>query len=261
MNIIVCVKQVPDTTEVKIDPETNTLIRKGVPSIVNPFDKNAVEAAVQLKEKYGGTVTAVAMGPPQAKEALKECLSVGADEAYLVSDRAFGGADTLATSYTLSAAIKKIGEYDLIICGKQAIDGDTAQVGPEIAEHLDIAQVTYVTKLDVEDDKIIARREHDEGYEVIESQMPAVITVVKEINLPRYATIQSKLASNRAEITTLTLADLDIDEKMIGLSGSPTKVDKIFSPPKRTSGVIIKNDDGRDSAIELFQEFKKTKII
>src|SRR6056297_553406 len=142
MKIIVCVKQVPDTTEVKIDSETNTLIRKGVPSIVNPFDRNALEAAVQLKEEHGGTVIVLSMGPPQAKDALKECLSVGADEAYLVSDKAFSGADTLATSYTLAAAIKKIGNYDLIICGKQAIDGDTAQVGPEIAEHLDIAQVT-----------------------------------------------------------------------------------------------------------------------
>jgi electron transfer flavoprotein beta subunit len=261
MKIIVCVKQVPDTTEVKIDPETNTLIRKGVPSIVNPFDRNALEAAVQLKEEHGGTVIALSMGPPQAKDALKECLSVGADEVYLVSDKAFSGADTLATSYTLAAAIKKIGNYDLIICGKQAIDGDTAQVGPEIAEHLDIAQVTYVTKLNVEDNKIITRREHDEGYEVIESKMPALITVVKAINEPRYATITSKIASNRAEIPTITLTELDIDETMIGLDGSPTKVDKIFSPPKRTSGLLIENDDGKDSAKELVEELKKIKVI
>ncbi|MBU2699573.1 electron transfer flavoprotein alpha/beta subunit, partial [Sporomusaceae bacterium BoRhaA] len=149
MEMVVCVKQVPDTTEVKIDPVTNTLVRQGVPSIVNPFDKNALEAALQLKEKNGGKVTVVSMGPPQAKDALKECLAMGADEAYLVSDRAFGGADTLATSYTLAAALKKLGKFDLILCGKQAIDGDTAQVGPEMAEHLGIAQITCCSKFEV----------------------------------------------------------------------------------------------------------------
>ncbi|SHJ80689.1 electron transfer flavoprotein beta subunit [Dethiosulfatibacter aminovorans DSM 17477] len=261
MNIIVCVKQVPDTTEVRIDPETNTLMRKGVPSIMNPFDKNALEAAVQLKEEHGGTVTAITMGPPQAKAVLKECLSVGADKAYLVSDIAFGGADTLATSYTLASAIKTMCDYDLIICGKQAIDGDTAQVGPEIAEHLDIAQVTYVTKVKVEGDKIITEREHDEGYEVIEAQIPSVITVVKAINEPRYATVKSKMASNRVEIPTITSADLVVDEKMLGLDGSPTKVNKIFSPPKRLSGVMIKHDNGKDSACELIQKLTELRVI
>ncbi|MDF2634543.1 MAG: Electron transfer flavoprotein alpha/beta-subunit, partial [Pelosinus sp.] len=164
MEVLVCIKQVPDTAEVKIDPVTNTLIRQGVPSIVNPFDKNALEAALQLKDKHGGKVTVISMGPPQAKDALKECLAMGADRAILVSDRAFGGSDTLATSYTLAAAIRKIGTYDIIFCGKQAIDGDTAQVGPEIAEHLEIAQITYVAKIEVDGDTVSVEREYEEGY-------------------------------------------------------------------------------------------------
>ena len=164
MDIVVCIKQVPDTTEVKIDPKTNTLVRQGVPSIVNPFDKNASEAGLRLKEKYGGRVTVVSMGPPQANDALKECLAMGADDAVLVSDRAFGGADTLATSYTLAATIRALGHFDVILCGKQAIDGDTAQVGPEMAEHLGITQLTYVAKIDIQGDTVQVYREHEEGY-------------------------------------------------------------------------------------------------
>lgn len=179
MNILVCVKQVPDTTEIKINYETNTLIREGVPSIVNPFDAYALEIAVRIKEKHGGTVTVLSMGPEQAKAALKECLSVGADNAYLLSDRAFGGSDTLATSYILSSAIKSLGEFDLILCGKQAIDGDTAQVGPEIAEHLGLPQVTYVLDADISEDKLSVKKETETGYEMIETSMPAVLTVVK----------------------------------------------------------------------------------
>jgi electron transfer flavoprotein beta subunit len=193
MDILVCVKQVPDTTEVKIDPKTNTLIRQGVPSIVNPFDKNAVEAALQLKEKHGGKVTVISMGPPQAKDALKECLAMGADEAALISDRAFGGADTLATSYTLAAGIRKLGKFDVIICGKQAIDGDTAQVGPEIAEYLDIPQITYVAKVEVNGDIARVEREHEEGYEIIETTLPVLLTVVKSINEPRFPTVKGTM--------------------------------------------------------------------
>ena len=262
MEIVVCIKQVPDTTEVKIDPETNTLVRSGVPSIVNPFDKNALEAAVQLKEQYGGTVTVVTMGPPQAKDALKECLSVGADKAYLVSDRAFGGSDTLATSYTLAAAIKKIGKFDLIICGKQAIDGDTAQVGPEMAEHIGIPQVTYVSKIEkVEGEKIVVEKEQDDGHEVIETTMPAVLTVVKSINEPRYPTIKSKMAAGKAEIGVLTVNDVDVDMNKLGLKGSATQVKKIFSPKKRTSGVKIEKESGKDSAVELVQKLVEAKVI
>ncbi len=172
MEIVVCIKQVPDTTEVKIDPATNTLVRKGVPSIVNPFDKNAVEAALQLREKHGGRVTVISIGPPQAKAALKECIAMGADTAILISDRAFGGADTLATSYTLAAAIKKLEVCDMIICGKQAIDGDTAQVGLEMAEHLGIAQITYAARIEVEGNNVRVERETEEGYEIIEVKLP-----------------------------------------------------------------------------------------
>ncbi|HEY3423876.1 MAG TPA: electron transfer flavoprotein subunit beta/FixA family protein, partial [Negativicutes bacterium] len=193
MEIVVCVKQVPDTTEVKIDPQTNTLIRQGVPSIVNPFDKNAVEAALQLREKHGGKVTIISMGPPQTKDALKECLAMGADEAILMSDRAFGGADTLATSHTLAAGIRKLGQVDMIICGKQAIDGDTAQVGPEIAEHLNIPQVTYVAKVEVEGNVVRVEREQEDGYEIIETSTPVLLTVVKSINEPRYPTVKGTM--------------------------------------------------------------------
>ncbi len=252
MNIIVCIKQVPDTNEVKIDPETNTLIRSGVPSIVNPFDKNALEAAVQLKESHGGTVTVITMGPPQAMDALRECLSLGADKAYLVSDRAFGGADTLATSYTLAAAIQKIGNFDMIICGKQAVDGDTAQVGPEIAEHLDIAQVTFVSKITVNGSRLVLEKEQDDGYEVVESTLPVLLTVVKSINVPRYPTVKSKMAARKAEIEIITADDLDLDKDRIGLKGSPTQVKKIFSPQKRSAGIIIKHDNGKEAASELF---------
>lgn len=261
MEILVCIKQVPDTAEVKIDPVTNTLIRQGVPSIINPFDKNALEAALQLKDKHGGKVTVICMGPPQAKEALRECLAMGADNAILVSDRAFGGADTLATSYTLAATIRKIGTYDLIFCGKQAIDGDTAQVGPEIAEHLGIAQITYVAKIEVNGDTVSVEREYEEGYGIIEGKLPLLISVVKAINEPRYPTIKGTMKANRAEIPVWTMADLDVDEQRLGLKGSPTQVRRIFSPPQRTGGVLIQKDTARESVAVLIQKLSDAKII
>ena len=262
MEIVVCIKQVPDTTEVKIDPVTNTLIRQGVPSIVNPFDKNAVEAALQLKTKYGGKVTVLSMGPPQAKEALKECLAMGADEAILMSDRAFGGSDTLATSHTLAAGITKIGKVDLIICGKQAIDGDTAQVGPEMAEHLNLTQVTYVSKIESVDDNIIrVQREHEEGYEVIDAQMPALLTVVKSINEPRTPTVKGVMKANRKEITTWTVDDIVVNASAIGLKGSPTQVRRIFSPEQRVQGEMIQLDTAREAAATLASRLVDAKII
>ncbi len=262
MEIVVCVKQVPDTTEVKIDPVTNTLIRQGVPSIVNPFDKNAIEAALQLKEKHGGKVTVISMGPPQAKDALKECLAMGADEAILVSDRAFGGADTLATSYTLSAAIRKLSKYDVIICGKQAIDGDTAQVGPELAEHLGIAQVTYVANLSVDQDSLRVEREHEDGYEIIRAKFPVLISVIKSKEFePRFPSVRGTMKANRAEIPMWNAADLQADQKKIGLQGSPTKVSKIFSPPRRTQGVLIQADSARESVAQLLQKMTEAKIV
>lgn len=261
MEIVVCVKQVPDTTEVKIDPQTNTLIRQGVPSIVNPFDKNAVEAALQLKEKHGGRVTVISMGPPQAKDALKECIAMGADQAFLVSDRAFGGADTLATSYTLAAAIKKLGNVDMILCGKQAIDGDTAQVGPEIAENLDMAQVTYAAKIEVDGNNVRIEREHEEGYEVIEAKLPLMVTTVKSINEPRFPTVKGTMKANRTEIPVWTLADLELDQERIGLKGSPTQVRRIFTPKQRTQGVVIQAETAREAVAQLIEKFTEAKIV
>lgn len=262
MEIAVCVKQVPDTTEVKIDPVTNTLIRQGVPSIVNPFDKNAMEAALQLKDKHGGKITVVSMGPPQAKDAIKECLAMGADEGILVSDRSFGGADTLATSYTLAAAIRKLGPYEIIFCGKQAIDGDTAQVGPEMAEHLGIPQVTYVSKMNIEGDTARIEREHEEGYEVIEVKLPAVVSIIKSLNYePRYPSIKGTMKANRADIKVLTAADLDVDAQRLGLKGSPTQVRKIFNPPRRTQGVVIQKETAREAVTDLLQKLTEAKIV
>ena len=262
MEIVVCVKQVPDTTEVKIDPVTNTLIRQGVPSIVNPFDKNALEAGLQLREKHGGKVTVISMGPPQAKDALKECLAMGADAAILISDRAFGGADTLATSYTLAEAIRKLGQVDVIICGKQAIDGDTAQVGPEIAEHLGIAQLTYVAKMTIDGSAISAEREHEDGYQIMEAQLPVLLSVIKSAEYePRFPSVRGTMKANRAEIPVWTAADLQANEKKIGLQGSPTKVSKIFSPPRRTQGVLIQKDTARESVAMLLDKLSEAKIV
>jgi electron transfer flavoprotein alpha/beta subunit len=261
MEIIVCVKQVPDTTEVKIDPQTNTLIRQGVPSIVNPFDKNALEEALKLKEKHGGRVTVISMGPPQAAEALKECIAMGADEAVLLSDRAFGGADTLATSRTLAAGIKKLGNFDVILCGKQAIDGDTAQVGPELAEHLAISQLTYVSKLDITDGVVRVEREHEEGYEVIETTLPVLISVVKSINEPRYASIKGRMKANRKEVPVWTAADVDVNLDEIGLRGSPTQVRRIFTPQQRVQGEIIQEDTARAAVTRLLTKLNQAKII
>ena len=268
MNILVCVKQVPDTTEIKIDPVTNTLIRAGVPSIVNPFDGYALETAVRLKEKLGGgKIVVLSMGPEQAKAALKECLSVGADKAYLVSDRAFGGSDTLATSYIISTTIKyveeKEGKFDLIFCGKQAIDGDTAQVGPEIAEHLNLPQVTYVVEVTDADDKAIrVKKETEDGHEIIEVGYPALITVTKTQYDPRYATIKSKMAANKAEIPTITAADLEgIDLTKAGLKGSPTHVKKSFTPPQKQSGIKIEEETGAAAAAKVVSLLAEAKLI
>ena len=262
MDILVCVKQVPDTTEIKINYETNTLIREGVPSIVNPFDAYALEVAVRLKEKHGGTVTVLSMAPDQAKAALKECLSVGADKAYLLSDRAFGGSDTLATSYILASAIHSLGKFDLIMCGKQAIDGDTAQVGPEIAEHLDIPQVTYALDADVtEDGKVIVKKETETGYEMVETQIPALLTVVKTEFEPRMASVKAKIAANRKPIDVITSQDITIDLSRAGLKGSPTKVKKTYTPPMKGDSVVIKEETAKESVDKLISILDEKSII
>ncbi len=266
MRILVCVKQVPDTTEIKIDPVTNTLIRAGVPSIVNPFDAYALEVAARIKDHTPDTsITLLSMGPEQAKNALKECLAVGGDKAYLVSDRAFGGADTLATSYTLTNAIRKLeemdGAFDLIFCGKQAIDGDTAQVGPEIAEHLDIPQVTYAVEAEVKDGEIFVKRETGDGFEIVAAKLPCLVTVTKPAFDPRFPSIKSKMAANRAQIPTLTAEDLPIDRERIGLKGSPTKVKKSFTPPRKQGGVLIQEADGEAAALKLFAVMSEANFI
>ena len=266
MNVLVCVKQVPDTTEIKIDPVKNTLIREGVPSIVNPFDGYALEAAARLKDADPATkIVVLSMGPEQAKNALKECLAIAADKAYLVSGRAFGGSDTLATSYILTNAIKKVeeleGKFDAIFCGKQAIDGDTAQVGPEIAEHLDYPQVTYALEAEANEGGLKVKKEVEEGVEVIGIQYPCVVTFTKPAWDPRYPTIKRKMAANRAEIPTLSEADLPgIDLTQAGLKGSPTKVKKTFVPQKKTGGVKIEGE-ADVAAKQLFAALSEAGVI
>ncbi len=237
MNIIVCIKQVPDTTDVKTDPKTGTLIREGIPVIINPEDKVAIEAALQLN----GKITVLSMGPPQAESALREALAMGADEAILLCDRKFAGSDTWATANALAAAIKKL-NFDLIICGRQAIDGDTAQVGPQLAENLGLPQITYVQKLDIKENKINAQRELEDGYEVVEAKMPALITVTQDLNKPRYASLNGISEAFEKKIQVWTANDVKIDEKKIGLIASPTKVKKVFTPPAKPTGIKLEGD-------------------
>ena len=260
MEIVVCVKQVPDTTEVKIDPVTNTLVREGVPSIVNPFDKYALEMALQLRDKHGGKVTVISMGPPQAAAALRECIAMGADEAVLLSDRAFAGSDTLATSYTLSQAVRKMGNIDLVICGKQAIDGDTAQVGPEMAEHLGIGQLTYISTIEFDGEKLIAHREQDEGYDVIEAKPPLVVTIIKLAMDPRLPTVKGTAKAYRTEVPVWTAADIAIDPKSAGLEGSPTLVKRIFTPERRGKGELIQGDS-KEAVDLLVDKLRQAKIL
>lgn len=240
MKMIVCIKQVPDTTDVKIDPKTGTLIREGVPSIINPDDKHAIEEALRLKEKFGGDVAVISMGPPQADDALREALAMGVDEAILLSDKAFAGADTLATSYTLATAIQKIGDYDIIICGRQAIDGDTAQIGPQMAEYLGIPQVTYVQDVEIKGKNLIVERALEDGYERIETSLPALITVIKDLNEPRYPSVMGIVEAYRErEVKVWTAKDIDVDLSKIGLEGSPTQVKRTFAPEPKGEGEII----------------------
>ena len=227
MKIIVCIKQVPNTTEIKIDPVTNTLKRDGVPSIINPDDKTAIEAALQLKEKCGATVTVLTMGPAQAEKALREALAMGADEAFLLTDRAFAGSDTLATSTIIAAAVKKLGA-DVVFCGRQAIDGDTAQVGPQIAEHLGIPQITYAAAIDYnpENGALIVKRQFEDRYQTLEVEGNCLITVLSTLDKPRYMNVWDIVDQDAKEVGIITYKDLEevLDLADIGLKGSPTKV-------------------------------------
>lgn len=259
MNIVVCLKQVPDTTAVKIDPKTGTLIRDGVPSIINPEDKHALEAAIQLKEKNGGNITVISMGPPQAANALKEALCMGADDAILITDRAFAGADTLATSKALAGALRKL-DYDIVFAGRQAIDGDTAQVGPEIAEHLDIPQVTYVQNVKVEEDGLLINRALEDGYELIKVQAPVLLTAIKELNNPRYMNVKYIFSTVNKEIVTWSADDIDVDKAELGLKGSPTKVKKSMTKETKGAGEVI-NKTAQEAVSYIFGKLKEKHYI
>lgn len=261
MKIVVCAKQVPDTTEVKINPETNTLVREGVASIINPFDMYAVEEALRIKEKLGGTVIVLSMGPPQAAESLKELIAMGADEAVLLSDRAFAGSDTLATSYVLAKGIEKIGSVDLILCGKQAIDGDTAQVGPEIAENLGIPHVTYVKKVnEISEKEIIVERMNEDGYERVQLPLPALLTVVKEINEPRLPSLKGKMRAKNIQIPVWNAETIGADTQRTGLNGSPTWVKRIFIPELKSQGEIFEGSP-EEQVKSLVEAILSRKIV
>ncbi len=260
MNIVVCIKQVPDTAEVRINPETNTLIRDGVASIINPYDMHAIEAALQIREKAGGKVIVITMGPPQAEAALRDALAMGADDAVLLTDRAFAGSDTWATSYTLSKAVEKLGG-DIVVCGKQAIDGDTAQVGPEMAEFLNIPHISYVRRIeDVQQNSIRVQRLMDEGSDVVESSLPVLLTVVKELNEPRLPSLKGKMAAKKAKIKKWASSDIEAEADKIGLKGSPTQVKNIFAPEAKKDRKMLEGTM-EQQVDALLQELRSLKCV
>ena len=262
MNIVVCIKQVPDTTEIKIDPVKNTLIRTGVPSIMNPFDKNALETGLSLKDRYGGKVTVISMGPPQAQQVIREAFAMGADGGTLLSDRKFGGADVLATSYTLAQGIKSCGDFDLILCGKQTTDGDTAQVGPEISEWLNIPSVADVVKINqIDEDGITVSMDLPEEVEVAKVQFPCLLAVDKDIFQPRLPSYVRKMNTKDREIRILSLADMDDKDAMhYGLNGSPTRVQRIF-PPAVNDKKEMWDGSGEELADRLYQKIVDMKFV
>ncbi len=261
MNVVVLIKQVPDTTDIRIDRETNTLIREGVPSIINPFDMYAIEEALRVREGAGdGTVTVMSMGPPQVEDALREAIALGVDRAVLLSDRAFAGSDTWSTSYTLAAGIRKLQDYDLILCGKQAIDGDTAQVGPGVAQFLGVPQVTYARKLTIENaSTATVERMLEDGYDVVRVPLPAVVTVVKEINEPRLPSLKGKMQAKKAQIVTWSAADLGVDASQVGANSS-TEVLGHQPPPPRPPAQILEGEPDQVAA-ELFDKLREAQVI
>ena len=266
MKLVVPIKQVPETSNVKMDENTGTMIRAGVESIINPLDLYAIEVAIQLKEQYGGTVTAISMGPPSCQKALKEAIAMGCDDAIQLSDARFAGADTWATSYTLSEALKqKAGHFDLILCGERATDGDTGQVGPGMASYLDLPLATYISKISdvTENEGLRAERLVEGGYEVLRVPFPALLTVVKEISFPRLPTLRGKQKAKNAEIPVLTPETFDVEEASIGLKGSPTQVVKIFRPQVARQGEqhVIKEDGDLERAVDRFIEFLQEKQV
>lgn len=261
MKIIVCIKQVPDTNEVKLDPKTNTLIRDGVPSIINHDDKAGLEAALQIKERTGATVTAVCMGPPQADVALREALAMGCDEAYLISGREFGGSDTCATAIIISAALKKIG-YDLIITGRQAIDGDTAQVGPQIAENLGIPQISYAEDVQINGDILTVKRQYEDRYHIIEVKLPCLLTALQELAEPRYMHAGGIVDAYEKDIPVISFEDIKdaVNPAHIGLKGSPTNVVKSFTKQAKGAGTIL-NVEPDEAVEEIMKRLVEKHII
>ena len=259
LNIVVPIKQVPETTEVQFDEETGRLIREGVAAIINPFDEYAIEEALRIREKHGGTVKALTMGPPWAADALRDAIAMGADEGWLATDRAFAGADTWATSLTLAKCIEHMGAPDLIICGLKTTDGDTGQTGPELAEHLDIPHACYVSEItEIGGGKVTLKRNMDEGVETLEAPMPLLITVGKDINQPRLATLRGRLKAKKAEIKEITNKDLDMPPDEVGLDGSFTRVVKVFEPEAPEAGEIVEGtpDELADAILAKLRECK-----
>lgn len=261
MKILVFIKQVPDTDDVKLDPKTGNLQRDGVKSILNPLDANSIECALQLKEKYGGTVAAVTMGPPQAEDVLKKALALGCDEAYLLSDRAFGGADTLATSYTLAKAAEKIGNYDLLLFGKHAVDGDTAQTGPATAAFLGLPQITLATSLDVQDGWVVCDRVLENSVERVCAKLPAVVTVCDGINTPRYPTPKNIMKCLKKPRYVWNAADLEADTEMTGVKGSPSSTKKIFEPEKRDLSTEYFDGTAAEIASKFVDMLEKEHVL
>lgn len=261
MEIVVCVKQVPETTEVKIDPETGTLVRDDVPSEINLLDLHAIEEGVRIKEKAGGRITIISMGPPQAEESVRDALAMGCDDGILLTDEAFAGADTLATSHTLALGIKKLDRFDLIICGMKTTDGDTAQVGPGLAYELGVPHVAYVNRIvEMVQDHIVVEKMIEEGVEYIQCPLPCLITVVKGINEPRLPPLKLKIKARKSQIKKWGLKDLSGDASNYGLDGSPTRVVEVFTPNPPQKGEIIEGTT-REQAEGLFKKLKEIKIL
>ena len=263
MNIIVLIKQVPDTTDVKLDPKTGSLIREGVESIINPDDRHALEAAIRLKEAQGGKVTALSMGPSQTMDALSEAIGMGANDAILLSDNAFAGADTWATSFALGKSIEKIGGYDLVCCGRQAIDGDTAQIGPQVADYLKVPQVTYVFEIEkILKKTIIVKRRLEDGYERVQCNLPALLTVIGELNVPRYPMVGRLIdaCKEKSPIKIWNASHIGVQARDVGLEGSFTQVIKTFAPKFKRQGEMLEGDAGKVTGT-LVEKLKENKLI
>ena len=261
MNIIVCIKQVPDSTQVKVDPKTGTLVRAGVPSILNPYDHYALEKALDIKKKTGAKVTVLSMGPNQAVAVLRLALALGADEGILLSDRAFAGSDTWATAYALATAVRKIGAYDLILCGQMAIDGDTAQTGPGIANQLNIPQITFCSNVDANGNQVVVKKLIDGGKQVLEADMPVLVTMTMPVDYaPKYPSFMAAHKAQEKPVHTWTAADIGADPSKLGLNGSPTRVDRIFPPPARQKGEMFAGSPA-ELASKLVEILKKESFV